>query len=95
MELRERRFVIERVEMTDAAAAKDLHDPFGFGRVMRNGPAIEGWLRSATLVIEHPAEGERANAASGIPKKMAARKYGWKRLRRRELVIGHKQIQSN
>ncbi len=57
------RLVVERIDVTDAAGAEDLHDTANPGNGVRRGPAITG---------QQPRQRDAAETGGGLPEEMAA-----------------------
>src|SRR6185436_5564450 len=65
-------FVIESVEMTDAATAEDLYHPFCLRREMRQPRRSRHCPR--LFAIQEPRQRYAAEANSGVGKEVSARK---------------------
>src|SRR5438067_151263 len=88
MQLFERWFVIQTIEVTDTAAAKNLHDAFGLRRKMRSNRA---WRRAGatSLFVQQPCQRDSAQSAHCARKKIPARLHERRRWRWK-VFIEHK-----
>lgn len=89
--------LVERLEMTDAAAAEDLHDTLRLGGEVEAG-ARTGWdlarRRCRRLPGEQPGEGDARQTAAGAGEKVAAGdERGWSHGLSccRQEFIGHRE----
>ena len=73
VELRQVRFVIEGVEVTDASAAEDLDHAFGFGRKVGRAGGSDRGLGASPVALEQPGHRDGAQPAGGVPKKLTTR----------------------
>ena len=75
------RFVVERIDVADAAAAKDLDNSFGFWRKMNAARSIGS---SGLFLVQQPRQSDAADATGAVGEEMAARE--------KRGLIGHKRI---
>src|SRR5262249_42047858 len=68
------RFVVEGIDMADAAGTENLNDTFGLGGEVRRLRRVRRrWRFCPRLLLEHPGQRDAAEPAARLPEKATAR----------------------